>query len=163
MQGIKRNRFWKIVDICMVILLLCLMSYQVTGEEKHEWIGIVMTLTVILHQILNRHWYAGLFKGKYHAYRIVTTMVNLLLVAAMLMTAICGMAMSEYSVPFLYWPRGLFFVRPTHLAMSHWTFVLMGLHLGLHVPLIFRKSGKTGKNSLQSSGQASQGSASGCF
>ncbi|MBQ6365338.1 MAG: SUMF1/EgtB/PvdO family nonheme iron enzyme [Oscillospiraceae bacterium] len=145
MQGIKRNRFRKIVDICMVILLLCLMSYQVTGEEKHEWIGIVMTLTVILHQILNRHWYAGLFKGKYHAYRIATTIVNLLLVAGMLMTAICGMAMSEYSVPFLYWPRGLFFVRPTHLAMSHWTFVLMGLHLGLHVPLIFRKSGENGK------------------
>ena len=30
-------------------------------------------------------------------------------------------------------------VRPMHLAMSHWTFLLMGLHLGLHVPLMLGK------------------------
>ena len=136
MQSIKRDGLRKFVDVCMLILLLCLMSYQVTGEEKHEWTGILMTLTVIVHQILNRRWYAALFKGKYNAYRSVTTAVNLLLLTSMLVTAFCGMSMSEYAVPFLYWARGLIYVRPTHLAMSHWSFVLMGLHLGLHVPLM---------------------------
>lgn len=136
MQSIKRDGLRKFVDVCMLILLLCLMSYQVTGEEKHEWTGILMTLTVIVHQILNRRWYAALFKGKYNAYRSVTTAVNLLLLTSMLVTAFCGMSMSEYAVPFLYWVRGLIYVRPTHLAMSHWSFVLMGLHLGLHVPLM---------------------------
>ena len=136
MQSIKRDGLRKLVDVCMLILLLCLMSYQVTGEEKHEWTGILMTLSVIVHQILNRRWYAALFKGKYNVYRSVTTAVNLLLLASMLVTAFCGMSMSEYAVPFLYWARGLIFVRPTHLAMSHWSFVLMGLHLGLHIPLM---------------------------
>ena len=84
-------------------LLLCLMAYQVTGEERHEWTGITMTLTVIVHQILNRRWYAVLFKGKYHAYRSLTTLVNLLLIGAIAVTALCGMSMSEYAVPFLYW------------------------------------------------------------
>ena len=139
MHGVKRDRFRKVVDICMLVLLLCLMSYQVTGEEKHEWTGIFMTLTVILHQILNRRWYAALFRGKYNAYRSVTTAVNLLLLASILVTAFCGMSMSEYAVPFLYWTRGLLYVRPTHLAMSHWSFVLMGIHLGLHVPLMLGK------------------------
>ena len=46
----------RIVDVCMTVLLLCLMSYQVTGEVLHEWIGIGMTLLVIIHQILNRKW-----------------------------------------------------------------------------------------------------------
>jgi len=136
MQSMKRDGLRKLVDACMLILLLCLMSYQVTGEEKHEWTGILMTLTVILHQILNRRWYAALFKGRYNAYRSVTTAVNLLLLASMLLTAFCGMSMSEYAVPFLCWARGLIYVRPTHLAMSHWSFVLMGLHLGLHIPLM---------------------------
>ena len=144
MRRTKRYDFRRIVDVCMVVLLLCLMSYQVTGEEKHEWTGITMTLTVILHQILNRRWYASLFKGRYNAYRNVTTAVNLLLIGAMLVTAFCGMSMSEYAVPFLYWTGGVMYVRPTHLAMSHWAFVLMGLHLGLHVPLMTGKMKRTG-------------------
>ena len=50
----------------MTVLLLCLMAYQVTGEALHEWIGIGMTILVIIHQILNRKWYGAIFKGKYN-------------------------------------------------------------------------------------------------
>lgn len=128
-----------IVDALMLLLLLCLMSYQVTGEKLHEWIGVAMTLTVVIHQILNRRWYGALFRGKYNAYRGMTTLVNVLLIAAMLATALCGMAMSGYAVPFLYWPGGVFLVRPAHLAMSHWAFLLMGFHLGLHLPVMAGK------------------------
>ena len=139
MQKGKRNTLRLIVDALLLLLLLCLMSYQVTGEALHEWIGVAMTLTVIVHQILNRHWYAAIFKGKYNAYRVLSASVNVLLLAAMLATAFCGMAMSGYAVPFLYWPGGVFLVRPTHLAMSHWAFLLMGLHLGLHLPVMAGK------------------------
>ncbi len=154
MQKGKRNHIRLIVDGCMLILLLCLMSYQVTGEKLHEWTGVCMTLTVIVHQILNRRWYAAIFKGKYNAYRSLTTAVNVLLIAAMLTTAFCGMAMSGYAVPFLYWPKGVFLVRPAHLAMSHWSFLLMGLHLGLHLPVMAgkRKLGERAKTILSVSG-----------
>ncbi len=150
MQSKKRDGLRKLVDVCMLILLLCLMSYQVTGEEKHEWTGILMTLTVIVHQILNRRWYATLFRGRYNAYRRLTTLVNLLLLGSMLVTAFCGMSMSEYAVPFLYRAKDLIVVRPTHLAMSHWSFVLMGLHLGLHLPAMTAKvkPGRRGKIAL---------------
>ena len=67
------------VDVCMTVLLLCLMAYQVTGETLHEWLGIGMTVLLIVHHILNRKWNAALFKGKYNAYRIVSTAVNALL------------------------------------------------------------------------------------
>ena len=50
----------RIIDVCMTILLLFLMAYQVTGEVLHEWIGIGMTVLVIVHQILNRKWYGAL-------------------------------------------------------------------------------------------------------
>ena len=151
-QSIKRDGLRKLVDLCMLLLLLCLMAYQVTGEEKHEWTGIVMTLTVLLHQYLNRRWYAALFKGRYNAYRSVTTAVNLLLLASMLVTAFCGMSMSEYAVPFLYWARGLMVVRPAHLAMSHWSFVLMGLHLSLHVPLMLGRMKDSARSILTAVG-----------
>jgi hypothetical protein len=50
------------------------------------------------------------------------------------MTAFCGMSMSGYAVPFMYGLAPVSFVRRTHLSMSHWAFVLMGLHLGVHIP-----------------------------
>ena len=129
----------KIIDIIMTVLLLFLMAYQVTGEVLHEWIGIVMTILVIVHQILNRKWYKSLFKGKYNAYRIVTTVNNTLLLCSFALTAFCGMAMSGYAVPFLYGMTNISFARRFHLAMSHWSFVLMGLHLGLHIPAMISK------------------------
>ena len=111
---------------------------QVTGEEGHEWIGIVMTTLVIIHQILNRKWYGAIFRGKYNAYRTAVTAVDILLLLSFVLTAFCGMSMSGYAVPFLYGMAKVSFVRRTHLTMSHWSFILMGLHLGLHIPFADR-------------------------
>lgn len=129
----------RIIDVCMTILLLFLMAYQVTEEVLHEWIGIGMTGLVIVHQILNRKWYGALFKGRYRAYRILTTAVNILLLLSFALTAFSGMSMSGHAVPFLYGMAPVTFARQTHLSMSHWSFVLMGLHLGLHVPAMTAK------------------------
>ena len=73
MSGSRTNIMKRTVDAAMTILLLCLMAYQVTGEAAHEWIGMSMTALVIVHQILNRKWYGSLLKGKYNAYRILST------------------------------------------------------------------------------------------
>ena len=135
MTGSKSNKsIRRIVDTAMTVLLLFLMAYQVTGEAAHEWIGIVMTALVIVHQILNRKWYSTLFKRKYSPYRILSTALNVLLLVSFALTAYCGMSMSGHAVPFLYGMAPVSFVRRMHLSMSHWAFVLMGLHLGLHIP-----------------------------
>lgn len=135
MSRAKRNIITRrIVDAAMTVLLVLLMAYQVTGEKAHEWIGMGMTALIIIHQILNRKWYRAIFRGRYSAYRTVTTVLNILLIASFVLTAFCGMAMSSYAVPFLYGMAPVFFVRRMHLSMSHWTFVLMGLHLGMHIP-----------------------------
>ena len=132
---VNRKKLTKrIVDACLTVLLLCLMAYQVTGEALHEWFGIGMTAVLILHHILNIKWYSSLFRGKYNAYRVVTVVINTLLLASVALTAVCGMAMSSHAVPFLYGLLPVSFARRFHLAMSYWSFILMGLHLGLHIP-----------------------------
>ena len=134
-SGAKTNIIIKrIVDAVMTVLLLLLMAYQVTGEMAHEWIGMGMTALVIIHQILNRKWYGALFKGKYNPYRTVTAALNILLLLSFALTAFCGMSMSGYAVPSLYGMAPVSFVRRMHLSISHWSFVLMGLHLGMHIP-----------------------------
>ena len=134
MQANRKNIIKKTVDALMTVLLLCLMAYQVTGETLHEWGGIAMTVLLVVHHILNFKWYKSLFRGKYNAYRVVTVTVNTLLLASIALTALCGMAMSSHAVPFLYGVLPVSFARRFHLAMSFWSFILMGFHLGLHVP-----------------------------
>lgn len=129
----------KIIDVLLTVLLLFLMAYQVTGEVLHEWLGIAMTVLLILHHILNRKWHGSLFKGKYNAYRALTVCMNTFLLASIALTAFCGMSMSGYAVPFLYGMTSVSFARRFHLAMSHWSFVLMGVHLGLHIPAMLAK------------------------
>ena len=109
------------VDITMTVLLLCLMAYQVTGESMHEWVGIGMTVLLIVHHILNIRWYAVLFKGKYNAYRIVSTAADMLLLLSIVLTAFSGMSMSHHAVPFLYGMTGMVFARTAHLALSYWS------------------------------------------
>ena len=120
----------------MTLVLLCLMAYQITGEAAHEFIGVGMTLLCIIHQILNRRWYGVLLKGKYKAFRVLQTGINILLLMSFAVTAFCGMSMSTYAVPFMYGILRVSLVRRVHLSVSHWSFVLMGLHLGLHVPVM---------------------------
>ena len=123
-----------IVDILLGLELLLLMSYQVVGEAGHEWTGIAMTVLMILHQILNRKWIAALLKGKYTPLRIAQTFINAALVIGFVLTALCGINMSVHAVPFLGDFLRASLGRRLHLTLSHWCFVLMGLHLGLHIP-----------------------------
>ena len=97
----QTKRAKHIIDILLGIGLLLLMSYQVVGESGHEWTGISMTLLMILHQMLNRKWYAALFKGRYAPLRIAQTLINATLVICFVLTALRGVNMSVHAVPFL--------------------------------------------------------------
>ena len=48
------NIIKRIVDAVLTVLLLFSMAMQVTGDVLHEWLGIGMTATLVLHHILNR-------------------------------------------------------------------------------------------------------------
>ena len=130
MMNAKRTKL--LIDLLLGIGLLLLMSYQVVGEAGHEWTGISMTVLMILHQVLNRRWIASLFRGKYTLLRTVQTFINIALVVCFILTALCGINMSVHAVPFLSEFLRASLGRRLHLTLSHWCFVLMGLHLGLH-------------------------------
>ncbi len=134
----RAKRVKHIVDILLGLGLLMLMSYQVWGEAGHEWAGMAMTALMILHQILNRKWIAALFNGRYTPLRITQTFINDALVICFILTAVCGINMSVHAVPFLSDFMRASLGRRLHLTLSHWCFVLMGLHLGLHIPALLK-------------------------
>lgn len=132
----KRTKL--LIDLLLGIGLLLLMSYQVVGEAGHEWTGIGMTLLMAVHQILNRKWFTALVKGKYTPLRTVQTCINAALMICFILTALCGINMSVHAAPFLSEFMQASLGRRLHLTLSHWCFVLMGLHLGLHVPTMLK-------------------------
>ncbi len=121
-----------IVDIMMTLALLFLMGYQFWGDVAHEWAGAGMFLLFIVHHILNGRWYRSMFRGKYTSFRISQLIVDLLLFLAMLGLMVSGIMLSNHVFDFLGIHRGMSFARLLHMAASHWGFVLMALHLGLH-------------------------------
>lgn len=120
------------VDIAMTVLLLLLMAKQLTGDVAHEWLGAGMFVLWIAHHALNFGWHRSLFRGKYMPVRVVQTVVNLLLLAAMLGTMVSAVILSREVFAFLPISGGIALARPMHIFCSFWSFVLMALHLGLH-------------------------------
>lgn len=124
---------WKIaIDILMSIVLLLLMAYQVVGDYLHEICGTVMLVLFLLHHGLNAQWCKSLLKGKYMPQRIIGTVLNAALLAAMLSLAYSGVVLSRHVFDFLPITSGMALARVMHLSASYWGFVLMSLHIGLH-------------------------------
>ena len=88
------------VDFLMTGLLLCLMAYQIIGQELHEWFGAGMLVLFLLHNALNAKWYGHLFKGKYTPLRIVQTIVNLGVLTTMLCLGFSGIVLSRHVFSF---------------------------------------------------------------
>ncbi len=129
----------RIIDIGMTVLLLLQMAYQVMGEAAHEWLGMAMTALVIVHQILNRRWYGAMLKGRYTAYRVASTCVNVLLLASFALTAFCGMPnYLFFRVPFAfldYEKAGALVLLENVAMLLFWAFV------GCQAALLCRKKG----------------------
>lgn len=121
-----------IIDFLMVVLLLLLMAFQLTGQFAHELIGASMFVLFITHNILNRNWYLSLLKGRYTPFRVLQTIINLLAFLSIICLMISGIIMSRYVFVFLPVTGGASFARTLHMLASYWGFVLMSLHLGLH-------------------------------
>lgn len=131
-----------LIDILMTLALLFLMGYQFWGDVAHEWAGAGMFLLFILHHILNRQWHQNLFRGRFTPSRILLLALDLLLLLAMLGLMVSGMMLSNHVVAFMDLHGGMSFARMLHMAASHWGFVLMALHLGLHWGMFVSLTGK---------------------
>ena len=121
-----------LIDVLMTLALLFLMGYQFWGDVAHEWAGAGMFLLFILHHILNRQWHQNLFRGRFMPSRILLLVLDLLLLLAMIGLMVSGILLSNHVFAFMDLHGGVSFARLLHMAASHWGFVLMALHLGLH-------------------------------
>lgn len=128
------------LDILMTILSVILMGGTMLfpDDRVHQICGIALVVMWAVHIILNRRWYGSLFKGKYQPFRIMQLVVNCgVLICAMLLM-LSGLLMAWF-IPADWVGGALGFARITHLLASHWYYIFMALHIGLHAAMIANK------------------------
>src|SRR5699024_9059825 len=101
-----------------------------------EWMGLAVFILFLFHHVLNRKWYGGLFRGNYTPLRVLQTLLNVLLLAAMIGLMVSGVILSRVVFDFLPISGGTGFARTLHMLASYWGFIFMSLHLGLHWGMI---------------------------
>lgn len=136
----KTQRLRMSIDITMTILSILLMggNFLFLEEIVHEILGVGLFVLWSVHIFLNRRWYGGIFKGKYKPYRIMQTVINCCILICTIFLMISGIILSNHLFTFLNIQGGLGFARIAHLLASHWYYLFMSLHIGLHVGRLFQ-------------------------
>ena len=135
-----KQKFRISLDFTMTVLSIILMggNYFFPHEALHEIIGCILLVLWGIHIYLNASFYKALFRGKYNAYRVLQAIINIGILLCAFFLMISGIMLSNYVFSFFGIDFGAGFARMAHMLSSHWYFVFMSLHLGLHAGMIFR-------------------------
>ncbi len=137
----KINRIRLPIDIMMTLISIVLMggNYLFPADIVHEILGVALFVLWGVHIALNRRWYSALFRGKYNPYRIMQTVINCCILICTILLMISGIILSNHLFTFLNIQGGLGFARIAHLLASHWYYLFMSLHIGMHAGMIANK------------------------
>ena len=137
----KLNKIRLPLDIMMTLVSIVLMggNFLFPAEIVHEILGVGLFVLWGVHIALNRRWYSAIFRGKYNPYRIMQTVINCCILICTIFLMISGIILSNHLFTFLNIQSGLGFARIAHLLSSHWYYLFMSLHIGLHVGMITNK------------------------
>ena len=137
----KLNKIRLPLDIMMTLVSIVLMggNFLFSADLVHEILGVGLFVLWSVHIFLNRRWYGAIFKGKYNPYRIMQTVINCCILICTIFLLISGIILSNQLFTFLNIQSGLGFARIAHLLASHWYYLFMSMHIGLHVGMIANK------------------------
>ena len=105
------------IDIGMLVITLLLMASERTGIVLHMFLGVVLFVLFIIHNILNLPWWAGIGKGTYSRTRRGRTILNVLLLIDFLLVMISGIM---YAVGLHRITALLFLILTILHIRAHW-------------------------------------------
>ena len=136
-----KQKFRMSLDLTMTVLSLILMggNYFFPWDGVHEIIGVVLLVLWAVHMWLNHGFYKSLFRGKYNAFRVLQAVINVGILLCAVLLMVSGIMLSNHVFAFLGIEFGADFARTAHMLSSHWYFVFMSLHIGMHIGVIARQ------------------------
>ncbi|MBO4546056.1 MAG: DUF4405 domain-containing protein [Treponema sp.] len=133
------NKLRAPLDITMTLLSVILMGGTMLfpDDRIHQICGMALLALWAVHIALNRLWFGGLFKGRRDARRALQITVNAGILICALTLGASGLLMAWF-VPAEFVGGALDFARTAHLLASHWYYIFMAFHIGLHGSMILR-------------------------
>lgn len=124
------------LDILMFVLLVGEMAFFYLPPLVHEAVGVAFLLPILWHLVLNHRYVSSLGRGRWNGPRLARLILNILLMAACLVTVISGCLTSSELfkdiVPFSL--RSNPSLYQLHSTAARYFLALAGLHLGWHLP-----------------------------
>ena len=105
------------IDIGMLVITVLLMASERMGIVLHMFLGVVLFVLFIIHNILNLPWWAGIGKGTYSRTRRGRTILNVLLLIDFLLVMISGIM---YAVGLHRITALLFLILTILHIRAHW-------------------------------------------
>jgi len=128
------------IDAAMTVLLIFAYSCRITGNFTHKLTGAGLFVLFLTHVLINRHWFAAIFKNSYTPNRIFMTAVNILVALTAATTFITG-GLETFCSSSLSAIENIITVREIHAAAAYWLMPLIGVHLGFHWKMLSMPSG----------------------
>ena len=121
----------------MTVLSIILMGGTVLfpDDRVHQVLGMLLLTLWFSHVVLNWRWYGSLFKGKYNSYRRMQIVVNIGITVCAILQMISGLMMAWF-MPVEAIGSGIEFARTAHIVASHWYFLFMCFHIGMHISMM---------------------------
>ena len=141
------KKFRIIIDVIMYVFFIILMGHHITDNLIHEILGTCTIILFVVHNILNFKFYKNIFKGKYTAKRVILTLIDVLLLLCMVGIIVSSIIISSDVFEFLNIHTTSFGLK-LHMLSTSWGFVIMSLHLGLHLNGMLNKISAKMKNSI---------------
>ena len=135
------------IDVTMYVFFIVLIGHHITDNLIHDILGIGTIVLFIVHNILNLKFYKNLFNRKYTAKRVVLTLIDLLLLLCMIGIIVSSIIISSDVFAFLNIHTTSFGLK-LHMLSTSWGFVIMSLHLGLHLNGMLNKINEKTKSSI---------------
>ena len=129
-----------ILDGILLVLLMVLMDYSLTGGLLHELLGIVLLAGFIVHVGVNRQYYAAMIRGirsdKVSTKSKAGFIVDIILPVAAVIMLISSLAVSQDLFPGIAVLFSSQMWMPIHIACAVVLLISVFIHVCLHAGLI---------------------------
>ena len=126
------------IDIVMYIELILLMCEHSLVGLTHEVLGIILFILFIMHNALNYRWYKLILKRKINPKMIPSLIINFLIFVTFIILILSSFMISSYVFKGLISSNAML-ARGLHMISSIWLYILVSIHLGLHLNAILYK------------------------
>jgi uncharacterized protein DUF4405 len=135
-KGVARGTLAIYVDVLLLATLLLLWSPRLTGLPLHEWLGLSLGATLIVHLLLSWSWISSgtrrFVVGRNRRAQI-NYILNWVLFVLIVIEVTSGIAISHVALPFFGIPtvndRSW---RALHNLTLNWALLVLGFHVAMN-------------------------------